>query len=184
MKEKKIKSLEGYGEFREMCFPFLLEEEYPGWTGEEKWGIVTDFSEDALLEEYPKIMEALSPYLMLPSGYGEIRREYENNERRSRRAKESESLFGYDEDTEVCHPALVSEDFTQELADRELLKEAFACITGIQKERVYKHYFLGMSLKEIAESEGEGASKNAVWESIRTALKKMRDFIEGFGGEI
>ena len=98
--------------------------------------------------------------------------------------EESESLFGYDEDTEVCHPALVSEDFTQELADRELLKEAFACITGIQKERVYKHYFLGMSLKEIAESEGEGASKNAVWESIRTALKKMRDFIEGFGGEI
>ena len=68
MKEKKIKSLEGYGEFREMCFPFLLEEEYPGWTGEEKWGIVTDLSEDALLEEYPKIMEALSPYLMLPSG--------------------------------------------------------------------------------------------------------------------
>ena len=64
MKEKKIKSLEGYGEFRELCFPFLLEEEYPGWTGEEKWGIVTDLSEDALLEEYPKIMEALSPYLM------------------------------------------------------------------------------------------------------------------------
>ena len=184
MKEKKIKSLEGYGEFRELCFPFLLEDEYPGWTGEEKWGIVTDLGEDVLLEEYPKIMEALSPYLMLSPGYGEIRREYENNERRSRRAKENESLYGYDEDTEGCHPELVYVDFTEELADRELLKEAFDCLTGIQKERVYKHYFFGMSLKEIAESEGEGVSKNAVWESIRTALMKMRGFIEGFGGEI
>ena len=184
MKEKKIKSLEGYGEFRELCFPFLLEDEYPGWTGEEKWGIVTDLGEDVLLEEYPKIMEALSPYLVLPPEYGEIRDEYRNSERRSRRRQEQYESY-FDQDCEAgCCEEVVSADFTEELADRELLREALACLTELQRKRIVQLYCQGMSLKEIAESEGEGGNPSSVWRSVRLALKKMRSFIEGFGGEI
>lgn len=62
-------------QFKKVCKYFRFEDEYPGWTGDEKYGIMTDLSEDELLEEFPVIMKVLSPYIILNKDYENVRRE-------------------------------------------------------------------------------------------------------------
>lgn len=51
MKNTRISSLENYEQFKEVCSFFRLEDEYPGWTGSEKYGIITELNETELLAE-------------------------------------------------------------------------------------------------------------------------------------
>lgn len=45
----RFRSIEGYESFKTKCNFFRCEEEYPGWTGNEKYIIVTDVPEQELL---------------------------------------------------------------------------------------------------------------------------------------
>ncbi len=177
MNNKRISSLENYESFKAVCSFFRLEDEYPGWTGYEKFGIITDQAEPVLLSDYPAIMQALSPYIILGKEYASVRNESMNNDRRHQRNQEnSESLFAFDEETEYHHAELVCSDFTEELIRSELLENAMSCLTEIQRRRVEQYYFQDMNLKAICESEGGNVKPVSVWESIQAALKKMKKY--------
>ena len=91
-----------------VCSFFKLEDEYPGWTGDEEYGIISELPEQEMLERYPVIMRALSPYIMLRKGYAEIRREsISNGKKFDYRKRNCDCLFSFDDETEYHH--LISE---------------------------------------------------------------------------
>ena len=177
MKNTCIRQLENYEQFKEVCSFFKLNAEYPGWTGEEKYGIITEESEADLLKEYPSIMSALSPYIILDKEYAAVRKESINNDRRHDRNQENhESCFAFDEETEYHHSELICLDFTEALIINETLKSALECLTEVQRRRVEQYFFQKMNLKAISESEGGNVSPKTIWDSIRAAMKKMKKY--------
>lgn len=174
MSIKRITALEGYDRFKTECSFFLLENEYPGWTGEEKFGVITSLTEAELLARYPAIMEALSPYILLGKDYAEVRKESRYNDDKFRyRRNNCDIPFDVDDDAACHHDELTEDDFTSRLSDKEDLEKALVCLTAVQRSRVLKFYYVGLTLKEIGESEG-GVNPKSVWESIQGAIKKMK----------
>lgn len=178
MNNIRISSLENYDSFKKVCKFFRLEDEYPGWTGDEKYGIMTDFSEDELLEEFPVIMKALSPYIILNKDYENVWRESISNEKKFEyRRCNCDCPFGVDEETEYHHESLIGTDFAEAFAEADSLREAMSYLTEIQRSRIEKYYFLGMTCREIRDSEGKGATSRAILYSIQASLKKMKKIL-------
>ena len=178
MKNIRISSLGNYEQFKEVCSFFRLEDEYPGWTGSEKYGIITELNEMVLLAEYPAIMNALSPYIILDAAFAGIRNEFVNCDRRFKRNQETtESMFAFDEETEYHHAELLCPDFADGIIDKEALKSAMSRLTAVQRRRVEQYFFQEMSVYAISRSENGSASPKSVWESIQRALKQMKKII-------
>lgn len=177
MNNTRISSLEKYEQFKKVCSFFSLNEEYPGWTGTEKYGIITEVSETALLADYPAIMKALSPYIILNMNYAAVRNESINTERRYERKKDlHESLFSFDEETEYYHAELLCPDFSEDIIASDALKYALSKLTEVQRRRVEQYFFRDMSLQAICDSEGGDVRVVSVWQSIQAALKRMKKF--------
>ncbi len=178
MKCGTIKKLEGYDRFKKVCQFIVLEEEYPGWTGDEEFGIITGEEEGNLLKEFPMVMKALRPYIILDMNYGEVRKESLNNDRRhTRHRKETESLFDVDDELENHHGETARPDFAGLVDDRIALEAAFTCLTKVQESRVRKHFYMDMNYKQIAASEGSTVNSVSVYLSIQRALKKMKIYL-------
>ena len=58
----------------------------------------------------------------------------------------------------------------------ELLYKGLASLSEKQRQRIYAHYFLGMSKTEIARA--ERSSVNSVKDSIRRGLRSLEKFFE------
>ena len=173
----RISSLENYDRFKAVCSFFRLEDEYPGWTGKEKYGIITELDESSLLDEFPEIMHALSPYIILDMEFARIRNESMNNDRRHQRNQENtESLFAFDEETEYHHAELLCPDFTEAFIEDEALKYALSCLTEVQRRRVRQYFLQEMTLQEIRDSEGGNVNLTSIWECIQGALKKLKKY--------
>ena len=74
--------------FANECRIINLRYEYPGYTGDELFGIATSLSEDELICKYNKLLSSYIPYVLLPTSYGEVRNrfngwKYEQEQRRS-----------------------------------------------------------------------------------------------------
>lgn len=178
MNNTRISTLENYDRFKEKCSFFRLEDEYPGWTGDEKYGIITDVCEDILLAKYPVIMQALSPYIILGAEYAEIRNQSINRERRHKRNQANyESQFAFDAETEYHHDELACPDVAEAFIEKQMISDAFSCLTEIQRSRIEKYFFQGMNYREIRESEGRTATIAAIAESIKNSLMKMKIFL-------
>lgn len=178
MSNTRISTLENYDRFKEKCRFFRLEDEYPGWTGDEKYGIITDLSNDELLKEFSVIMKALSPYIILNKDYENVRRESISNEKKFEyRRHNCDCLFGVDEETEYHHESLIGTDFAEAFAEADSLREALDCLTELQRSRIEKYYFLGMTCREIRDSEGNGATSRAILYSIQASLSKMKKIL-------
>ena len=177
MNHIRISLLENYDRFKAVCSFFRLEDEYPGWTGKEKYGIITELDEPSLLDEFPAIMHALSPYIILDMEFARIRNESLNNDRRHQRNQEnSESLFAFDEETEYHHAELLCPDFSEAFIENEALEYALSCLTEVQRRRVTQYFFQGMNLQEICDSEGGKVNLSSIWECIQGALKKLKKY--------
>ena len=64
MKNIKLRDVEGYAEFKAECDFFRCEEEYPGWTGSERYIIISNLSEEELNAKYPLVLAAMRPFLI------------------------------------------------------------------------------------------------------------------------
>ena len=51
------------------------------------------------------------------------------------------------------------------------------CLTELQRSRIEKYYFLGMTCREIRDSEGKGATSRAILYSIQASLNKMKKIL-------
>ena len=178
MNNIRISSLENYDSFKKVCKFFRLEDEYPGWTGDEKYGIIPDVCEDILLAKYPVIMQALSPYIILGAEYSEIRKQSINHDRRHERNQANyESLFALDAETEYHHDELACPDVADAFIKKQMIKDALSSLTDIQRSRIEKYFFQGMNYREIRESEGRTATIQAIAESIKNSLLKLKIFL-------
>ena len=58
--------------FAKDCKLINLKYEYNGYTGDEKWAIITELSVKELWEKYPLVIERYSPFVHLSIGHKDI----------------------------------------------------------------------------------------------------------------
>lgn len=80
MKKEFIRNLPGYAEFRTVCSFEKCEDEYPGWTGKEKYIVFSQLSRRELERRFPEITKAISPYILIDDSVSDALVEYKRNE--------------------------------------------------------------------------------------------------------
>ena len=80
MSKKQFNELEL--QFQEECEVINLKYEYDGYNGDISWAIISNLSEDEILEKYRSIIGDYMPFIILPSAFGEVRDEYRRNEKK------------------------------------------------------------------------------------------------------
>lgn len=168
-------------QFKNDCCVIDLHEEYPGFVGEGHYGIVTKLSQQEISEKYRPIISEYMPFILLTLEEGEIIKDYWRNNRKHQRRKErTESIFGFDDETEIKHAEVRSNnDPIEEIIrneNRRNVNRALALLSQKQRTRVIKHFYDNKSLGEIAGE--EGVNKNAIAKSVEQALKIMNKFFE------
>ena len=66
--------------FAKDCKLINLKYEYNGYTGDEKWAIITELSVKELWEKYPLVIERYSPFVHLSIAQGEVINDANRNE--------------------------------------------------------------------------------------------------------
>ena len=167
-------------QFKYECKVINLCYEYPGYTGKEKWAIITDLTEEELSKKYEEIIYSYRPFIVLSSLFGGVRADFIRNEDKfSKRAKRSISVFDFSEETEEHHPEIALNDLEEEAISNETAEQvqaAIALLKPIQRERIIKCFFKGKSLIEIATEEGK--SYSTVYESYQAALRKLKKYLK------
>lgn len=171
----RLRDIEGYENFKAECDFFRCEEEYPGWTGTEKYIIISDCSEEVLMAKYPLVIEAMRPFMIVGESYGTIRRESNNTERRIKRfAMTHETIFDFDEETECCNKELIDWNAGERISISLEMEEALSTLTEIQQKRIRAYYFGQMTIDEIAQK--EGVYNRAVRKSLQQSLEKLKKY--------
>ncbi|MDD5905621.1 MAG: hypothetical protein PUC60_03230 [Clostridiales bacterium] len=67
-------------QFKYDCKVINLSYEYPGYTGKEKWAIITDLTEEELRKKYEEIIFSYRPFIILSSVFGSVRADFIRNE--------------------------------------------------------------------------------------------------------
>ena len=96
--------------FAQDCKLINLRYEYSGFTGTEKWAIVTELSEEALWDKYPDIISRYMPFILLSMAQGEVISEsHRNNDKYEKRSKRTIDVYGYEDDIfEQFHPKSIA----------------------------------------------------------------------------
>lgn len=77
--------------FAQDCKLINLRYEYSGFTGTEKWAIITELSEEALWDKYPDVISRYTPFILLSMAQGEVISEsHRNNDKYEKRSKQKE----------------------------------------------------------------------------------------------
>lgn len=177
MKKELIRNLPGYTEFRSCCRFEKCEDEYPGWTGKEKYIVFSQFSRSDLESRFPEITKAISPYILIDASVSNALVEYKRNEDKHHwRAVHRQTNFGFDEFTEIHYPELVTDRMEEDVSLKMLLEQAMEQLTEVQRRRIKMRYFEGLTYAQIAKL--EQATDPAVLKSVNAALEKMKKFLE------
>ena len=90
------------------------------------------------------------------------------------------AYFSLDYDTNVERDALVvvltPADILEQKEENDRLYQAIASLPEKQRNRITSHFLLGMSISEIAKSEGSGAS--SVHEGIQRGLRRLKKILK------
>ena len=82
------------GTFKNDCKVIRLDAEYPGYTGDTKYAIITDLTEEELSARYPAEIKRYIPFVLLSSEMGRaIREHHRNDEKFAKRTARYESVF-------------------------------------------------------------------------------------------
>lgn len=177
MKKEFIRNLPGYAEFRTVCSFEKCEDEYPGWTGKEKYIVFSQLSRRELERRFPEITKAILPYILIDDSVSDALVEYKRNEDKHHwRAVHRQTNFGFDEFTELHYPELVTDRMEEDASLKMLLEQAMGQLTEAQRRRIKLRYFEGLTYAQIAKL--EQATDPAVLKSVTVALEKMKKFLE------
>ena len=178
--ESNVKQTEENKRFAEECKVIDLKYEYRGYTGEERYAIVSELSEKELKEKYPEIIQKYIPFVLLSVAQGAVIDDFNRNEKKHQmRQTRCGEAFGYEEGiTEAIHSELFAEDYLEVIAQWEtreeeirLLNRALSTLAIKQRERVLKFYH-NKTTRDIAEE--EGVHHSAIDKSIRKAIHSLR----------
>lgn len=180
--------------FTNDCKLINLRYEYHGYTGSEKWAIVTELAEEELWVKYPDVIRRYTPFILLSMAQGEVIDEsYRNNDKYEKRAKRTIDVYGYEDDiSEQFHRELITpfvdpfeqaeeeriEEEKEQLRQLEIAKvrKVLEMLKPVQRERLIKAILLGMSSRKIAKE--EGVYYSVVDKSIAAARKNFKKFYE------
>ena len=151
-------------QFNQECTVIELKYEYPGYTGIEKYAIVSSLSQKEIETRFPEQARSYSPFLVLDISFLDVRRDYRNNNKKyEMRSIRSESVFGFnDSDTETHH--------------KEIYVEAIKQLTDKERDRLIDYFYNDKTLTEIGDK--VGCSPRAVKYSIDSAIKKIQTFFD------
>lgn len=167
---KKLTVSEQEELFAQDCKLINLRYEYSGFTGTEKWAIVTELSEEALWDKYPDVISRYMPFILLSMAQGEVISEsHRNNDKYEKRSKRTIDVYGYEDDIfEQFHPKSIApfidpfdkaeeeqiEEEKEKLRQLELSKvrQALSMLQPVQRERLLKSVLLGISSRKIKPS--------------------------------
>lgn len=149
-----------------------IEKEYPGFTGTEKWMIITDLTEKEFSELYPDKYHCWNKAVVVNTEIGKAIVRFKNNDRKQI-WRESAGLVSIDEDEDALY---VEDPDAVASMTRLWIKDAMDTLTDKQKTRIQRYYLLGYSLKEIALAENK--SVVTIHKSIQIGLRKMRQYYE------
>ena len=151
--------------FAQDCKLINLRYEYSGFTGMEKWAIITELSEEALWDKYPDVISRYTPFILLSMAQGEVISEsHRNNDKYEKRSKRTIDVYGYEDDIfEQFHPKSIAPFIDPfDKAEEEQIEE--------EKEK------LRISSRKIAKE--EGINYSSVDKSIAAAIKNFKKFYE------
>ena len=154
--------------FAKDCKLINLKYEYDGYTGTEKWAVVTELTEEELWDKYPDIISRYTPFVLLSMAQGKViiddNRETHRCEMRDARHLDA---FCYEDDLfEQFHNEAFL-DFVdpfelreaEEIAERKELQRlreiekvriVLSMMKPAQERRLYKFVIEGKSCREIA----------------------------------
>lgn len=162
-----------------------LEFEYPGIKGGVKWAVISDLHMDELMMKYGNELEHYSPVILLTVEQGEAFRDFHRNEHKHemRSIRHHDALDFQDEIPFVQgYGNLVGRKSKAKLeeegiVDHVLLKYALEQLSDKQRRRCYMYFFCDMGEEEIARI--EGVSHQAVHDTLSSAVRLLREFVEG-----
>ena len=180
--------------FAKDCKLINLRYEYRGYTGTEKWAIVTELAEEELWVKYPDVIRRYTPFILLSMAQGEGSDEgHKNDDKYIKRAKRTFDVYGYEDDiSEQFHRELITpfvdpfeqaeeerlEEEKEQLRRLEIAKvrQVLDMLKPIQRERLIKAILLGLSSRKIAKE--EGVNYSVVDKSLAAARKNFKKFYE------
>ena len=178
-------------EFQSKCKVINLKYEYEGYTGEEKWAIISELTEKELFEKYPAIISRYIPFVLLSVEQGKAVYEFRRNESKFyKRSLNNEDAFGYDDEligifhSEVVVPDFVEQQMAEEYEEAryqlkmKLLDKALSSLTEKQYKYLIAWYVTNKSAREIAKE--EGVAHQVIDRHINAAVKKIRKVFLGF----
>ena len=162
--------------FFEDCRVVSMKKEYPGYTGEIKWIVVSDLDEAYLNVLYPEEMKEHSPYVFMSrQEFRPIVESHSNDRKHEMRMTSSYDAFSYEDGIfETFHPELVVYPFDG--FDYEEIHVAISKLSSPHRERITKKFFCGMTIIEIAAE--EGTTKQAISKSINKSLVLLRNYLQ------
>lgn len=172
----EIKELEL--QFAADCKVIELKYEYRGYTGKERYGLITALSERELRCKYGCLLDSYAPYIVLDLAFAEIRDDFRRNEQKFEKRSERGHLFGIDDEFDFHHPECATPDCMEAVLENEMNSElcmAIQRLNPVQRQRLIKHFFGEMSSRAIAEE--EGVNYSAVDKSIVAALKNLKKLL-------
>ena len=125
------------------------------------------YTQDMIIEVPDEVADILREYKLAEAAY--FLRTYRHK-----------AYFSLDYDINVEHEAMVlvltPEDIFEQKEENARLYEALASLPEKQRNRITSHFLLGMSLSDIAKSEGTGIS--SVHEGIQRGLRRLKKILE------
>ncbi len=125
------------------------------------------YTQDAIVEVPDEVADLLREYKLAEASY--ILRTYRHK-----------AYFSLDYDTSVEHDALViiltPAEILEQKEENARLYQALASLPEKQRNRITSHFLLGMSLSEIAKSEGSAVS--SVHEGIQRGIRRLKKILE------
>lgn len=166
-------------DFQNECKVINLKYEYEGYNDKKQWAIISELSEEEILEKYKPIVQEYIPFLVLPPIYGEVRQQFRRNENKHYMRMLRGHFYSLEEDLEEHHPEIAVEDCAVQLFAQEQSRELWEAINSLnekQRKRLIAYYFEGKTYREIADD--EGVDHKAIIRSVEIALKNLRIFLE------
>ena len=125
------------------------------------------YTQDMIVEVPDEVADILREYKLAEAAY--FLRTYRHK-----------AYFSLDYDINVEHEAMVlvltPTDIFEQKEENAKLYEALASLPEKQRNRITSHFLLGMSLSDIAKSEGTGVS--SVHEGIQRGLRRLKKILE------
>lgn len=177
MSKKQFSELEL--QFQEECKVINLKYEYDGYNGDIRWAIISNLTEDEMLEKYRPIISDYMPFIVLPPAFGEVRDEYRRNEKKHYMRSIRGHIYPLDEELEKYHPEIAVDDSIKRVLtndQNERLWEGINSLEKKQRNRLISYFIYGRTFREIAKL--EGVDHKAIVRSVGSALKKLKKFLK------